>query len=133
MTRALLTLCVLSAGCSTEPCALTAEDIEPAHRCEALRCNAPDSITDWSEYEDIENDQWDGFCAGDENCEEELWYGRQVNYATCEWDCIAIGNGKRARVTQTYRKAPGECIELIDKTVNVSGASCDRECETVRP
>ena len=43
MTRALLTLCLLSTGCGTEPCALTAEDVEPAP--DAKPCGASNSST----------------------------------------------------------------------------------------
>jgi hypothetical protein len=36
-------------------------------------------------------------------------------------------------VTQTYRKVPGECIELIEEVIYAGAAECDRECETVSP
>ena len=62
----------LISGCGVDPCPTHYREVKPSNTCDALRCNGPDSITDWSVYEDVENDQWDGFCAGDENCEEEL-------------------------------------------------------------
>ena len=123
----------LISGCGVDPCPTTHQQVAASNTCDALRCNSPDAITDWSVYEDVENDQWDGFCAGDENCEEELWYGRQVNYAECSWDCIELPNGTRAMVTQTYRKVPGECIELIEEVIYLGAAECDSECETVSP
>ena len=131
-TLTTLCLCLTLTGCGDESCALQYSDVEPAHRCEAIRCASPDRIINSSQTERVENEDYDGFCTDGANCEEEQWYSFRANYAECIWDCVELGNGARARVVQAYRKAPGECIELVDETLDRSRAACDRECETVQ-
>lgn len=108
----------LLASCAPEPCARSYASVEPSHRCLALNCADADSIEEWTEAV----------------TDEATGGTTKTNYAVCRWDCVALANGKRARVTQHYSRVqgPDECIALDEEVIDTRRADCDRECETVR-
>jgi hypothetical protein len=112
-----LFLCSLT-GCADDSCALEYSSVEPSHRCEALNCNRPDSLKEWTE----------------EVTDPETGGTTKTNWAECRWGCVALENGARARVIQTYSRVQGEgnCIELVDESIDKNRADCDRDCETAK-
>ena len=115
MRAMILSLFATLAGCADTACARQYASVEPAHECLALNCTDADTVEEWTE----------------EIVDEETGGTTKVNHAVCTWDCVEMGNGSRARITQEYQRTqgPDECIELTFEDIDRARADCDRECE----
>jgi hypothetical protein len=124
-----LFLLLLPLASCAEPCLRSYASIAPpahtdssragaapaSYECMNLPCDSADSLEEWTE--ELPNDETGGTL--------------RVKHAVCSWECVGLSNGKRARVEQHYQRAQaeGECIELVDETLDTRRASCNRECE----
>ena len=110
-----LPLILIVSACAGTPCVRDYASVEPAHECLALNCADADSVEEWTE----------------EVVDPETGGTTKTNYATCQWDCVGLASGKRARVTQEYVRVqgPDECVVLLGETIDTRRADCDRECE----